>query len=223
MGATDAPKRKRSVGILGVMSVLMLALFLVGAGLGIAGRMRLQAARKRPLHETGPDPSGRISDAETYRLRVWGLVDEELSLTLDDVKSLPAVVRDEPLACVLGWTDYRRWRGPTLRDVVALAGPRGSFVTIRDDRDFSASLDTDYVLSGRPILAWEAGGEPLPRAHGWPLRIVAPDRWGYKWVKWVTEIEVHDRGHEGTYEEKGFSLDGDLSQPRTEAEKRGEV
>ena len=223
MGATGGPRRRRSAGMLGALSILALALFLAGTGLGVRARMKLVAARQRPLHETGPDPSGRIADAEAYRLRVWGLVDEELSLTLDDVKSLPAVVRDEPLACVVGWADYRQWRGAALRDVLALAGPRGQFVTIHDDRDFAASLEMDYALGGRPILAWEAGGDTLPRTHGWPLRVVAPGKWGYKWVKWVTEIEVHDRGYEGTYEENGFSLDGDLSKPRTEAEKRGEV
>ena len=217
------PQQKRSVGILGVLSILALALFLVGAGLGVRARLKLIAARQRPLHTTGPDPADRIADLEAYRLRVWGEVGQELSLTLDEVRSLPAVMRDEPLACVLGWADYRQWRGVALRDVLALAEPRGRFVTIRDDRNYAASLEMEYVLSGRPILAWEAGGATLPREHGWPLRVVAPDKWGYKWVKWVTEIEVHDRGHEGTYEESGFSLDGDLSKPRTEAEKRGEV
>ena len=93
---------------------------------------------------------------------------------------------------------------------------------MRDDRDFAASLGMDYVMSGEPILAWGIGDTPLPREHGWPLRIVAPGKYGYKWVKWVTEIEVHDRGHEGSYEERGFSLDGCRGEGRTEWEKAQE-
>lgn len=223
MGATDEKRPSRSVGVLGVLSILVLVLFLTAVGLGVYARMRLVAARKRPLHVTPSDAAERVIDPATYRLRVWGLVNEELSLSLDDVKSLPSVARDEPLACVVGWTDYRLWRGATLCDVLELAGPRGMYVTIRDDQGFSATLDMEYILSGRPILAWEAGGEELPREHGWPLRVVAPDRWGFKWVKWVSEIEVQDRGYEGTYESHGFSLDGDVAKPRTEAEKRGEI
>jgi DMSO/TMAO reductase YedYZ molybdopterin-dependent catalytic subunit len=75
------------------------------------------------------------------------------------------------------------------------------------------------VNSGRPLLAWEVNGKPLPRRHGWPLRIVAPGKYGFKWVKWVTEIEVHDRGHEGTYEDQGFALDGDRDGPKIQADK----
>lgn len=52
--------------------------------------------------------------------------------------------------------------------------------------------------------------------------MVAPGKWGYKWVKWVTEIEVQDRGYEGTYEKAGFSLNGNMDEPKTEAGKRGE-
>jgi DMSO/TMAO reductase YedYZ molybdopterin-dependent catalytic subunit len=221
MGATNGRRPKRSVGILGVVAIIVGVLLLLAVALAYYARIRLIAARKQPLHVTGADPTSHFSDPASYRLRVWGKVDKELSLTLADVKSLPSVVRDAPLACVVGWKDYRLWRGPALRDVLAPAGPRGRFVTIRDDRGFSASLDMDYVLSGRPILAWGVGEEELPREHGWPLRVVAPDKWGYKWVKWVSEIEVHDRGYEGTNESGGFSLNGDLSQPATEGEKCG--
>ena len=50
-----------------------------------------------------------------------------------------------------------------------------------------------YIQSGKPILAYQVNGQDLPREHGWPLRVVAPEKWGYKWVKWVTQIEVTDR------------------------------
>jgi DMSO/TMAO reductase YedYZ molybdopterin-dependent catalytic subunit len=197
------------------------------AVVGVARQHQHRESRERaklePLTSTGFEPDKRISDLEAWRLRVWGEVDEELSLTYQQLKSLGMSDTDAPLHCVLGFTDYRDWRGVAIADVLDLAGPRGDYVTIRDDRDFSASLSLDYVNTGKPILAWEANGEPLPREHGWPMRVVAPGKYGYKWVKWVTEIEVHSRGYEGSYEEAGFSLDGDADGPRTEAERRGEI
>ncbi|KPK57445.1 MAG: hypothetical protein AMK73_10150 [Planctomycetes bacterium SM23_32] len=174
------------------------------------------------LHLTGYMPYDRIADTEAYRLRVYGKVDAEVSLALDDVKAMPSVETDAPLECVLGWTDHAVWRGVPVRDVLSRGGPHadGTFVVFRDDRDFCASLSMDYVETGRPLLAWEVNGEPLPREHGWPLRVVAPGKFGYKWVKWVTAIEVTDRGYEGTYEGRGFSLDGDADGPRTERERQ---
>jgi DMSO/TMAO reductase YedYZ molybdopterin-dependent catalytic subunit len=172
------------------------------------------------LHVTGGDVAGRISDPAAYRLRVWGKVNKELSLTLQDIKAMPTVQTDAPLECVVEWTDRAMWEGVPIRDVIRLAGPQadGKFLVFRDDRDFSSSLSMDYVQTGKPILAWKVNGADLPRDQGWPIRVVAPDKWAYKWVKWVTQIEVTDRGYEGSYESAGFSLDGDLNKPRTQQE-----
>ncbi|MFO8006309.1 MAG: molybdopterin-dependent oxidoreductase [Candidatus Brocadiia bacterium] len=173
------------------------------------------------LHVTGPGAASRIGDADSYRLRVWGKVEQEQSLDLHRLHGMETVATDAPLACVVGWTDHALWRGVPIRDVVRLARPEpdATHVVFTDDKDFSSSLSLDYVRTGRPILAWEVNHRPLPRIHGWPLRVVAPGKWGYKWVKWVTSIEVTDRGHEGNYESMGFSLDGDAGEPKLEADK----
>ncbi len=211
----DGP-RGRLIYFAAVAFVLVVA---VVAGVTAVRHARRTRLLKQPLHLTGSEPSERISDEESYRLRIWGSVGNERSLTLAEVKSMPSVQVQEPLECVLGFVDLRPWRGVPLRDLLRPAEPKGAFITVRDDREFSASLEMDYVMSGEPILAWGIGDEPLPREHGWPLRVVAPGKYGYKWVKWVTEIEVHDRGHEGSYEEAGFSLDGTRGEGRTEWEK----
>jgi DMSO/TMAO reductase YedYZ molybdopterin-dependent catalytic subunit len=225
-----ARKQRRSLGPLGCAAVLALVAFLAAVAICIFALARHSAAEQRkergkqePLTVTGYEPDKRISDLDAWRLRVWGEVDKELSLTYGELKAMGMSDTDAPLNCVLGFTDYRDWRGVPIADVLERAGPRGTFITVRDDRDFSASLSLDYVNTRKPILAWEANGEPLPREHGWPIRVVAPGKYGYKWVKWVTGIEVHSRGYEGTYESSGFSLDGDADGPKTEAERRGEV
>lgn len=176
---------------------------------------------KTELHITGSDPYNRISDEESYRLRVWGKVKNELSLTLSEIKAMPSVEREDPLACVVGWTDKAKWRGVLIRDILEKVGlePDGKFVVFYDDKNYSSSLSVDYINSGKPILAYEVDGEQLPREHGWPLRVVAPDKWGYKWVKWVAEMEITNRGYEGTYESAGYSLNGNLDEPKREADK----
>ncbi len=228
-GGNGVARRKAPrAALLGGVAVLCAGLFAAGflaaqrlftPGCAQAGRTDGGAVR---LHVTGPGAADRIADPEAYRLRLWGKVEKELSLTLDEVKALPSVETDAPLACVVGWEDHALWRGVPVRDVVALAGPQedGRYLTFRDDETFSSSLSMEYVLTGRPLLAYEVNGRELPRIHGWPLRVVAPGKWGYKWVKWVTEIEVTDRGYEGSYERMGFSLDGDADGPKLEAERR---
>ena len=174
------------------------------------------------LHVTGADASSRMSDPAAYRLRVWGKVKKELSLSLQDIKAMPAARTDAPLECVVEWTDRALWEGVPIRDVVRMAEPEASakFLVFRDDRDFYSSLSMDYVQTGRPLLAWKVNGADLPRDQGWPIRVAAPGKWGYKWVKWVTQIEVTDRGYEGSYESSGFSLDGDADKPRTQQERQ---
>ncbi len=176
------------------------------------------------LFTTGSDPDLRISDLSTYRLRIYGKVGKEVSLTYEEVKVLPAHETDDPVICVLGKRGHVLWRGARIADVVSLAQPEPGVKTLvfHDDRDFSASLSMDYVQSGKPLLAWGANGQTLPREHGWPLRVVAPGKWGYKWVKWVTAIELTDRGYEGNYERMGFSLNGNRNEPPTEVEKHPE-
>ena len=175
------------------------------------------------LRVTGADPYEREFDEQTFRLRVYGNVQQEQALSLDDVRAMTSVETGDPLMCVLDWANQARWRGVPIRDVLRKAGLQtdGTFVVFRDDRDFSSSLSMAYIETGAPILAYEVNGEPLPREHGWPLRVVAPGKWGYKWVKWVTELEVTDRGYEGSYESRGFSLDGDVNKPQREADVRG--
>ncbi len=215
---------KRFFRILGI-ELIALAVLMVWHFLPV--KMPLPVAlgglpQKTELHITGSEPNNRISDGKSYRLRVWGKVKTELSLTLDEIKAMPSVERGNPLDCVVGWTDKATWKGVLISDVLGKAGvePDGKFVVFRDDKDYSSTLSMDYVNSGKPILAYEVNGGPLPREHGWPLRVVAPEKWGYKWVKWVTEIEVTNRGYEGTYEDAGYSLDGDLNGPKLEADKK---
>ncbi|MHC4788200.1 MAG: molybdopterin-dependent oxidoreductase, partial [Planctomycetota bacterium] len=138
--ATSPPAfGRRALRSAGLGALLVLAAVPFAYALAV---MLAAGPRMAPLHLTGADPSERIADARAYRLRIRGKVRSELSLSLHEIAALPAVELDEPLACVVGWTDRATWRGPRIRDVLALAGiePAGRFAVFHDDRDFSASL-----------------------------------------------------------------------------------
>jgi DMSO/TMAO reductase YedYZ molybdopterin-dependent catalytic subunit len=221
MGTAPEPHRSVFSRTPGIIGLIILASLTAGVLLVACTPKKQAAARPAPLHVTGQDPTEHIKDAEAYRLRIWGKVGKEVSLSLADIKAMPSVETDAPLKCVVGWTDHAIWRGVAIRDVVKLAEPKGDafYLVFHDDRSFSATLDTDYVRTGKPILAYDVNGAPLPQEHGWPLRVVAPDKYGFKWVKWLTSIELTDRGFEGTYESSGWSLNGNVNEPPTEAEK----
>ena len=213
-----------ALGSLAVRVAVVLACLGLVVGAGLSCSRSAKPGTLTPLDKllvTGDEPTKRIPDAQAYRLRIWGKVGKETSLTLEQVMALPAHESNAPMNCVTGHTDRAVWRGALIADVIAAAQPQpdATFLVFRDDRDFSSSLSMDDVRNGQPLLAWSVDGQDLPRVQGWPLRVVAPDKLGYKWVKWVTSIELTNRGYEGNYERDGYSLNGNCNEPQTESEK----
>jgi MFS family permease len=130
-------------------------------------------------------------DPARWRLRVHGAVDAPLQLSLAELAGLGQVERDEVLDCTSGWALRTRWRGVPLAAVLERAQPAADArsVTVRSATGWYARLPLDEARRGA-LLATDVAGQPLPTANGAPCRLVAPDRRGLEWVKWVTEIEV---------------------------------
>jgi len=155
---------------------------------------------------TMPDP-----DPATFRLRIVGRVRRPVSLSLDDLRSLPRAEQVSDFHCVTGWSvDHVRWGGVRLGEVLAAAGPLPdaralSFVSA--ERPYVDSLTMRQALLGDVMLAWEQDGRPLSRAHGAPLRLVMPRMYGYKNVKWVERIELTPAPVVGYWEERGYDRD----------------
>lgn len=129
-------------------------------------------------------------DRDAWRLRVHGLVDAPASLSVADLAALPAAETDAVLDCTSGWALQTTWRGVRLGDVLDAAGlgDAAAGVAIRSVTGWNAHLPLDEAR--RALLATHVAGEPLPAGNGAPLRLVAPDRRGLEWVKWVAEVEV---------------------------------
>lgn len=129
-------------------------------------------------------------DAGAWRLAVTGAVDRPLELSLADLGSMGAGSSDAVLDCTSGWVLRTRWDGVPLAAVLDEAGPRPSagYATVRSVTGWYARLPLREAR--RAILATSVAGRPLPHGNGAPCRLVAADRRGLEWVKWVSEIEI---------------------------------
>jgi len=130
-----------------------------------------------------------------YRLRVTGAVRRELSLSLAELRRLPRQTAELPIACVEGWSAGATWTGVRLRDLLDAAGAvPGARVRVeslqRGGRYRESYVDAPRVRDPLTLLALDVNGEPLADDHGFPCRLIAPNRPGVLQTKWVTHVEV---------------------------------
>ena len=127
-----------------------------------------------------------------WRLNIGGAVENPVSLRYEDISA--DTERTATLDCTGGWHSTQIWRGAALSTLLQRARPdeNSSSVTIRSVtgyyRKFSMTEANDY------IIATQVGDETLSHGHGFPARLVAHDKRGFEWVKWITEIEVNRTG-----------------------------
>lgn len=121
-----------------------------------------------------------------HALTVGGAVARPLSLAVSELDAGQRVTAT--LDCTGGFYSTQEWRGVRVADLLARAGPTGSHVSVISVTGYRWS----FALGGDELLATHVGGEPLSHGHGAPVRLVAPGRRGFQWVKWVTRLEVHD-------------------------------
>jgi hypothetical protein len=146
-------------------------------------------------------------DPTTYHLEVDGIVQHNLTFTLDQLKALPSVTETETLRCVAGPSGTANWTGVMLRALLDMAGlqPTSMKVAFLCVDNYSSDLTIDEARLSDVLVCYEMNGQPLPADQGFPIRIVVPDHWGYKWAKWVTNIEVVDYDYKGYWESNGWS------------------
>jgi DMSO/TMAO reductase YedYZ molybdopterin-dependent catalytic subunit len=153
---------------------------------------------------------------DTYSLKVSGLVDTPLSLSYDQVLAHDLYSKVVTLHCVEGWDATILWEGVLIDDLLKEAGAQDSAVIVifHAADGYTSSLPVQYLRDKKILLAYKMNGVVLPPERGFPFVVVAEAKWGYKWVKWVTEIELsNDSTYKGYWESFGYSNTGDLDQP----------
>ncbi len=155
-------------------------------------------------------------DASSYRLRVHGLVERRITLTLEQIRARPQVDRTTVFECsgnsrgtFHGMVGNATWTGTPLLPLLEEAGPMGDTREVHFwaadagteeirggeyEQNFARSMSLQHVREREPILAYEMNGEPLTVVHGFPLRLIVPGWYGVCQVKWLKDIELsHDR------------------------------
>jgi DMSO/TMAO reductase YedYZ molybdopterin-dependent catalytic subunit len=150
-----------------------------------------------------------------YRLTVDGLVRENRSFTYDQVlQGFPHYQKVVTLSCVEGWDATILWEGIKVSDLINAAGadPRANTVIFTGVDGYTSSEPLDYINQNNILLAYGMNNITMPAERGYPFELVAEDRWGYKWIRWVTEIRLSDDPtYRGYWESRGYSNTGDLN------------
>jgi DMSO/TMAO reductase YedYZ molybdopterin-dependent catalytic subunit len=151
-------------------------------------------------------------DISRYRLAVTGLVQTPQSLTYQEVLTLPIVKRAITLHCIEGWDEHLLFEGVRLADLLARAKPQQGVRTVifYAADGYSSSLSYADAIRLDVMLAAKINGRVLDAKRGFPFQVVAESKWGYKWVKWVTRIELSDQSYKGYWEQRGYDNDADV-------------
>jgi DMSO/TMAO reductase YedYZ molybdopterin-dependent catalytic subunit len=153
---------------------------------------------------------------DDYTLEVTGLVEKPLSLTYEEVLDHDQYSKVVTLYCVEGWDAKILWEGVLIRDLIDQAGAKSEANTVifHAEDGYTSSLPLGFVRENDILLAHKMNGVTLPPERGFPFQVVAESKWGYKWVKWVTQIELSDDpDYKGYWEERGYNNDGDVEGP----------
>ncbi|HYW87549.1 MAG TPA: molybdopterin-dependent oxidoreductase [Chloroflexota bacterium] len=165
-----------------------------------------------------------LVDAAGWRLIVDGEVGSPVQIDFRTLRALPSVEVNKTLECISNFTaqcnlaafgcdliSTARWRGVRLRDVLDLAGglkPGVVSLAFVSVDEFSAGLPPEIAMDKEALIVYEMNGEPLPREHGYPARLLVPGRYGMKNPKWLAIIRALSQDYLGWYEQRNWNRDG---------------
>jgi DMSO/TMAO reductase YedYZ molybdopterin-dependent catalytic subunit len=168
--------------------------------------------RNWPVLDLGEQPDVSLKE---WRLEVGGLAENPFTLSWDQLLALPQAEDVSDFHCVTSWSRLdNHWRGVRFRTLAELAVPGeqaryvsctgsdfmpGSSIPYTTNLPLARALEDDVLL----VHTWE--GQPLPREHGGPCRMITPTLYAWKGAKWIRKIEFLDRDRRGFWEERGYS------------------
>ena len=147
----------------------------------------------------------------TWSLSVGGLGKHPFELSYAELRALPKVEQVSNFHCVTGWEVKNvRWGGVRLQHLLSRVSPlpqAHSLHFVSAEKPYDDFLTLDQATLPDVLLAYEMNGKPLPREHGAPVRLVIPDMYGYKNVKWVERIDLVAKSGQGYWEQDGYDND----------------
>jgi DMSO/TMAO reductase YedYZ molybdopterin-dependent catalytic subunit len=147
-------------------------------------------------------------NVSTYHLVITGLVNKPINYTYDEVvnnhQKYQQVVT---IYCVEGWHAKILWEGILLKDLLQETGtdPNAQVIIFYASDGYSTSLPLDYIVNNNIMLAYKMNGVTMTPQTGFPFMLVAQSQYGYKWIKWITQIDVsNDTTFRGYWESRGY-------------------
>jgi DMSO/TMAO reductase YedYZ molybdopterin-dependent catalytic subunit len=165
-------------------------------------------SQKFPVLTYGSSPK---VDLQTWKIRVFGLVEQEIELNWDQFMKLDWVTVTADFHCVTQWSSLdNHWEGVPFSALVAPARPRpeARFVMAHCYGGYTTNLPLNVAM-GEGLLAHKQNGAELGQDHGWPVRLIIPSRYGWKSAKWVNGIELMAENSPGFWEQRGYHNNAD--------------
>ncbi|WP_373485833.1 molybdopterin-dependent oxidoreductase [Acetobacterium malicum] len=153
-------------------------------------------------------------DLDSYQLQLTGLVAKPGSYSYQQVLAKEPAQRLITLYCVEGWQATVLWEGVRITDLLADAGIKDEATTVifHCVDGYTTSLPVATIKDKDMLLAYSANGVALPASMGFPFIVVAEDKLGYKWARWVNEIELSsDENYKGYWEKRGYPNDATVN------------
>ena len=151
-------------------------------------------------------------DMKKWQFRIFGDVENEVSLTWEQFASLPSTKITADFHCVTHWSRLANiWEGVLFLDLIRLTNPqpKTQFIMIHSYGGYTTNMLLETLWDGDVIFAHHHDGNPLEPDHGRPLRLVVPKRYGWKSAKWVNGIEFMSHNRPGFWEIQGYSNNAD--------------
>jgi sulfoxide reductase catalytic subunit YedY len=149
-----------------------------------------------PLEEFGKmGLSEHVVDLREWRLEIEGHLKNPLKMTYEKIKALPSIKRKVLLICPGYFANYGEWEGISFKEIFKICKAKSGIthVTVRGPSGPYGKTERfpmEDIVADKVFLAYNVNGKPLPEKHGFPLRIVAEDRYGFEWVKFVYSVTV---------------------------------
>jgi len=150
---------------------------------------------------------------EQYKLEVNGLVENPKNYSYNEVVSHRAYIKEVELNCIEGWKADVLWQGILLKELFDEVKVKkdANTVIFKAADGYSTSLPLEYILNKDILLGYKINNVTLDPAHGFPFELVAEDKFGYKWIKWVTNIELsNNSSYEGYWESRSYDNNANL-------------
>lgn len=149
-----------------------------------------------------------------YTPQITGLVQNPRNYAYDEVLNHTAYKKVVTLDCVEGWNANILWQGVLVSDLLKDAKPlpTGTVVIFTAADNYTTSFPIEYLYNNNILLAYKMNNVTIPPEYGFPFQLVAESKWGYKWIKWVTKIEIsNNTNYTGYWESRGYTNSGDLN------------